>query len=134
MTFNLQGKELRLYPMDRASCLVNPDLTLKYLAEKTAAVRHPGLSVGRTGNGRSMKRIVFSTRSELSTAESKIREMLQLDIAINSENILMQQFPGPHQRPIQAALDRHRQFSRFSSAPAKATRAKSIFPTVPSTC
>ncbi len=36
-----------------------------------------------------MSRFVFSTRSELSTAESRIREMLQLDIGLSGDNIQM---------------------------------------------
>jgi hypothetical protein len=88
MTFHLQGKGLRLYPMDRASCLVNPDLTLKYEGKKlllSGTLAFPEVEWQREID----ERIVFSTRSELSTAESKIREMLRLDVALNSENILM---------------------------------------------
>jgi hypothetical protein len=88
LTFNLQGKDLRLYPMDRASCLVNPDLTLRY--EQKKLLLSGTLAFQSVDWQREIdERIVFSTRSELSTAESKIREMLRLDIALNSENILM---------------------------------------------
>jgi translocation and assembly module TamB len=88
LTLNFQGKGLQLYPMDRASCLVNPDLTLRYEQQK--------LLLSGTLNFQSVEwqreideRIVFSTHSELTTAESKIRDMLRLDIAMNSENVLM---------------------------------------------
>jgi autotransporter translocation and assembly factor TamB len=88
LTFNFQGRDLRLYPMDRASCLVHPDLTLKYEQKR--------LLLSGTMNFQSVEwqreideRIVFSTHSELTTAESRIKEMLRLDIAMNSENILM---------------------------------------------
>jgi len=88
MTFSLQGKDLRLYPMDRTSCLVNPDLTLKY--EEKRLLLSGTLAFQSVDWQREIdERIVFSTRSELSTAESKIREMLNLDIAMHSENILM---------------------------------------------
>jgi len=88
MTFSLQGKDLRLYPMDRTSCLVNPDLTLKY--EEKKLLLSGTLAFQSVDWQREIdERIVFSTRSELSTAESKIREMLNLDIAMHSENILM---------------------------------------------
>jgi hypothetical protein len=93
MVFYLQGKGLRLYPMDRTSCLVNPDLTLKYEDKKlllSGTLAFQAVEWQREID----ERIVFSTRSELSTAESKIREMLQLDIALNSENILMQNSLG----------------------------------------
>ena len=89
MTFNLQGKDLRLYPMDRTSCLVSPNLTLRYEQEKlllSGTLAFQAVEWQREID----ERIVFSTRSELSTAESKIREMLRLDIALTSENILMQ--------------------------------------------
>ncbi len=88
LTFNFQGRDLRLYPMDRASGLVNTDLTLRYEQKR--------LLLSGTMNFQSVEwqreideRIVFSTHSELTTAESKIKEMLRLDIAMNSENILM---------------------------------------------
>jgi hypothetical protein len=93
MVFHLQGKGLRLYPMDRASCLVNPDLTLKYEEKKlllSGTLAFQAVEWQREID----ERIVFSTRSELSTAESRIREMLQLDVALNSENILMQNSLG----------------------------------------
>jgi hypothetical protein len=93
MTFNLQGKDLRLYPMDRASCLVNPNLTLRY--EQRKLLLSGTLAFQAVDWQREIdERIVFSTRSELSTAESKIREMLGLDIALTSENILMQNSLG----------------------------------------
>jgi hypothetical protein len=88
MAFNLQGKNLRLYPMDRTSCLVNPDLTLKYQQKKlllSGTLVFQSIDWQREID----ERFVFSTRSELSTAESRIREMLQLDIGLNCENILM---------------------------------------------
>ena len=93
MTFNLQGKDLRLYPMDRTSCLVNPNLTLRYEQKKlllSGTLAFQAVEWQREID----ERIVFSTRSELSTAESKIREMLGLDIALTSENILMQNSLG----------------------------------------
>ncbi len=93
MTFNFQGRDLRLYPMDRTSCLVNPDLTLKYEQKK--------LLLSGTLNFQSVdwqreidERIIFNTHSELTAAESKIREMLKLDIAMNSENIQMKNSLG----------------------------------------
>ncbi len=93
MTFYLQGKDLRLYPMDRASCLVNPDLTLKYEGKKlllSGTLAFQAVEWQREID----ERIVFSTRSELSTAESKIREMLRLDVGLKSESILMQNSLG----------------------------------------
>ena len=88
MTFNLQGKNLRLYPMNRTSCLVNPDLTLKYQQKKlllSGTLVFQSIDWQREID----ERFVFSTRSELSTAESRLREMLQLDIGLSCENILM---------------------------------------------
>ncbi len=93
MTLNLQGKDLRLYPMDRTSCLVSPSLTLKY-AEKHLLLSG-SLAFQTVDWLREIdERIVFSTRSQLSTAESKILEMLRLDIAMASESILMQNSLG----------------------------------------
>jgi len=88
MTFNLQGKSLRLYPMDRTACLVNPDLTLKYQQKKlllSGTLAFQSVDWQREID----ERFVFSTRSELSTAESRIREMLQFDIGLHCDNILM---------------------------------------------
>ena len=88
VTFNLQGKNLRLYPMDRTSCIVSPSLTLRYEQKKlllTGTLAFQAVEWQREID----ERIVFNTRSELSTAESKIQEMLNLDITLNSDNILM---------------------------------------------
>jgi autotransporter translocation and assembly factor TamB len=88
LSFNLQGKNLHLYPMDRTSCLVNPDLTLKYEEKKlllSGTLAFQSVEWMREIDDP----IVFNTHSELSTAESRIREMLRLDIAMNCENILM---------------------------------------------
>jgi len=88
MTFSLQGKNLRLYPMDRTSCLVNPDLTLKYQQKKlllSGTLAFQSVDWQREID----ERIVFNTRSELSTAESRIREMLQLDIGLSGDSIQM---------------------------------------------
>ena len=88
MNFNLQGRNLRLYPMDRTSCLVSPDLNLKYLQEKlllSGTLAFQSVDWQREID----EGFVFSTRSELSTTESKIREMLQLDIGLSCDNILM---------------------------------------------
>jgi len=88
MNFSLQGKNLRLYPMDRTSCLVNPDLNLKYLQEKlllSGTLAFQSVDWQREID----EGFVFSTRSELSTTESKIREMLQLDIGLSCDKILM---------------------------------------------
>jgi hypothetical protein len=88
VTFNLQGKNLRLYPMDRTSCLVSPDLTLRYEQKKlllSGTMAFQAVEWQREID----EPIVFNTRSELSTAESKIREMLRFDIALNGDNILM---------------------------------------------
>ena len=88
MTFNLQGKDLRLYPMDRTSCLVDPDLTLKYQQKKlllSGTLLFQSIDWQREID----ERFIFSTRSELSTTESRIREMLQLDIGLSCDNILM---------------------------------------------
>ena len=93
LSFSLQGRGLRLYPMDRVSCLVNPDLNLKYEDRR--------LTLAGTLNFQSVdwqreidERIVFNTRSQLSTAESKILEMLRLDIAMTTEDILMRNSLG----------------------------------------
>ena len=93
LILNLQGEGLRLYPMDRVSCLVNPDLTLKY--EQKKLLLSGSLEFQEIVWQREIdEHIVFSTRSELSTAESKIREMLRLDIGLAGENILMQNSLG----------------------------------------
>ena len=88
MNFNLQGKSLRLYPMDRTSCLVNPDLNLKYLQNKlllSGTLAFQSVEWNREID----EGFVFSTRSELSTTESRMREMLQLDIGLSCDNLLM---------------------------------------------
>jgi hypothetical protein len=93
MTFNLQGKNLSLYPMDRVSCLVHPDLTLKYEGKKlllSGTLNFPSLEWQRE----ILEPIVFNTRSELSTAESKIQEMLHFDIGLSGENFLMRNSLG----------------------------------------
>jgi len=88
LIFNLQGKDMHLYPIDRISCQVNADLTLKYLQKK--------LLLSGTLDFLSMnwqreidEPIVFNTRADLLTTESKISDMLQLDINMNGENILI---------------------------------------------
>jgi hypothetical protein len=88
LIFNLQGKNMRLYPIDRISCQVNADLTLKYLSKK--------LLLSGTLDFLSAKwqreidePIVFNTHANLSTAESKISSMLQFDVNMNGENILI---------------------------------------------
>jgi len=88
MTFNLQGKNMRLYPMDRVSCLVNADLTLKYLQKKLYLSGTLGFAAANWQREID-EPIVFNTRSDLSTTESKIRDMLQLAITMNGENILI---------------------------------------------
>jgi hypothetical protein len=93
LTFGLQGKGLRLYPMDRVSCLVNPDLTLKYENRRltlAGTLNFPSVDWQREID----ERIVFNTRSQLSTAESKILETLRLDIALATEDILMRNSLG----------------------------------------
>lgn len=88
LIFNLQGKNMHLYPIDRISCQVNADLTLKYLAKK--------LLLSGTLDFLSMnwqreidEPLVFNTPTDLSTTESKISDMLQFDINMNGENILI---------------------------------------------
>ena len=93
LIFNFKGKGLNIYPMDRTSCLVDPDLTLRYVDKQ--------LLLSGTLNFQAVEwqreidePIVFSTRSELTTAESKIRELLRLDIAMNGENFQMRNSLG----------------------------------------
>jgi autotransporter translocation and assembly factor TamB len=86
LTFNLQGKSMRLYPMDRVSCQVNADLTLKYLSNKLFLSGTLGF-LSANWQREIDEPMVFNTHADLSTAESKIREMLQLDINMNGENI-----------------------------------------------
>lgn len=88
LIFNLQGKDMHLYPIDRISCQVNADLTLKYLQKK--------LLLSGTLDFLSMnwqreidEPLVFNTNADLSTTESKISDMLQFDINMNGENILI---------------------------------------------
>lgn len=93
LSLSLQGRGLRLYPMDRVSCLVNPDLTLKYEGRRltlSGALNFQSVEWQREID----ERIVFNTRSQLSTAESKILETLRLDIAMSSEDIQMRNSLG----------------------------------------
>jgi hypothetical protein len=88
LTFTLKGKGLNLYPMDRTSCVVDPDLTLRYDDKKlllSGTLNFPAVEWQREID----ERIVFSTRSGLTTAESRIRDLLRLDIAMNSDNFRM---------------------------------------------
>jgi len=139
MAFNLKGRGLRLFPMDRTACVVSPDLTLKYEQRK--------LLLSGTLDFQSIEwqreideRIVFSTRSELSTAESKIREMLRLDIALNSENVLMRNSLGRIQGRIKLRLTGNADFPilngtcegsqgeiYFSDRPFNVLKAKLVF-------
>jgi hypothetical protein len=88
LIFNLQGKNMRLYPIDRISCQINADLTLKYLQKKLLL---SGTLDFLSGNWQREidEPIVFSTHADLTTVESKISNMLQLDINMNGENILI---------------------------------------------
>jgi len=86
LTFNLQGKSMRLYPMDRVSCQVNADLTLKYLANKLFLSGTLGF-LSADWQREIDEPMVFNTHADLATTASKIREMLQLDITMNGENI-----------------------------------------------
>lgn len=96
MVLNLQsekGQSLRLYPMDRTSCLVSPDLTLKYEGKRlllSGSLNFQSVEWQREID----ESIVFNTHSQLSTAESKINEMLQLDIALNGDNIQLRNSLG----------------------------------------
>ena len=74
--------------MDRVSCQVNADLTLKYLPKKLLLSGTLGF-LSANWQREIDEPIVFNTHADLSTAESKIREMLQLDINMNGENILI---------------------------------------------
>jgi hypothetical protein len=88
MTVHLQGKNLRLYPIDRVACMVSPDLTLKYEQKKmllSGALAFQSLDWLREID----EPFVFNTRSELSTAGSRIREMLRLDIGLSGDNFQM---------------------------------------------
>ncbi|MBN2345755.1 MAG: translocation/assembly module TamB domain-containing protein [Candidatus Aminicenantes bacterium] len=139
MTFYFQGKDLRLYPMDRTSCLVNPDLTLKYEDQR--------LLLSGTLTFRSVEwqreidePIVFSTHAELTTAESKIQEMLQLDIAMNGDNIVMNNSLGRIQGRFKLRLTGNASFPilsgtcegnqgeiYFSDRPFNVLKAKLVF-------
>jgi autotransporter translocation and assembly factor TamB len=88
LTFNLQGKNMLLYPLDRISCRVNADLTLKYLPKKLLLSGTLGF-LAANWQREIDEPIVINTHADLSTAESKIREMLQLDISMNGENIVI---------------------------------------------
>jgi autotransporter translocation and assembly factor TamB len=86
LIFNFQGKSMRLFPMDRVSCQVNADLTLKYLSNKLFLSGTLGF-LSADWQREIDEPMVFNTHSDLSTTVSKIREMLQLDINMNGENI-----------------------------------------------
>ncbi len=86
LTFNLQGKNMFLYPMDRVSCQVNADLTLKYQSKKLLLSGTLGF-LSANWQREIDEPFVFNTAANLATTESKIREMLQLDINMNGENI-----------------------------------------------
>lgn len=88
LIFNLQGKNMRLYPLDRISCEMNADLTLKYFSKKLLLSGTLGF-LSANWQREIDEPIVFNTRADLSTAESRIREMLQLDVNMNGENILI---------------------------------------------
>jgi hypothetical protein len=88
LIFNLQGKNMHLYPIDRISCQVNADLTLKYLSKKLLL---SGTLDFLSANWQREidEPIVFNTSADLLTAESKISDMLQFDINMNGKNILI---------------------------------------------
>ena len=83
---NFQGKNMFLYPLDRVSCRANADLTLKYLSKKLLISGDVGF-LSANWQREIDEPFVFNTPANLATAESKIREMLQLDISMNGENI-----------------------------------------------
>ncbi len=93
LTLSLKGKDLNLYLMDRASFRVDPDVTLRYEGKK---LRLSGtLDFAAVEWQREIdESIVFSTRTELTTAESKIRDLLQFDIAMNGDHIQMRNSLG----------------------------------------
>ena len=86
LIFNVQGKNMFLYPMDRVSCRVNADLTLKYLEKKLSLAGTLGF-LSANWQREFEEPFIFNTPASLATTESKIREMLQLDISMNGENI-----------------------------------------------
>ncbi|MCX6558035.1 MAG: translocation/assembly module TamB domain-containing protein [Candidatus Aminicenantes bacterium] len=86
LTFNLQGKSMRLYPLDRISCELNADLTLRYLAKKLFLSGTLGF-LSANWQREIDEPLAFGTRAELSTTGSRLREMLQLDITMNGDNI-----------------------------------------------
>jgi hypothetical protein len=86
LIFNLQGKNMFLYPMDRVSCLVNADLTLRYLSKKLLLSGTLGF-LSANWQREIDEPFAFSTRADLATTESNIRDRLQFDINMNGENI-----------------------------------------------
>ena len=88
LIFNFQGQNMFLYPMDRVSCQANADLTLKYLDKKLLLSGTLGFPAA-TWQREIDEPFVFNTAADLSTTESKIRELLQLDINVDGENALI---------------------------------------------
>jgi hypothetical protein len=86
LIINFQGKNMFLFPMDRVSCQANADLTLKYLEKKLLLSGTLGF-LSANWQREIDEPFIFNTHADLSTTESKIREMLQLDINMNGENI-----------------------------------------------
>jgi hypothetical protein len=85
LIFNLQGKNMLLYPIDRVSCRVNADLTLKYQSKKFILSGNLGF-LSANWQREIDEPFVFNTPANLATTESKVRELLQLDISMNGEN------------------------------------------------
>ena len=85
LNFNLIGKEMVLYPMDRTHCKLNADLTLKYL-NRQLLLQGTLNFLSATWEREIEEGISFYTRSELSPAESKILDLLQLDIKLIGED------------------------------------------------
>jgi translocation and assembly module TamB len=86
LNVNFQGKNMFLYPLDRVSCRVNADLTLRYLSKKL--LLSGDLNFLSANWQREIDEpFIFNTPANLATTESRIRDMLQLDIGMNGENI-----------------------------------------------
>ncbi len=89
LELNLNGQEMTLFPMDRVSLRLNAGLTLAY-RDRRLLLSGAMHVLGAEWERQIDEPLTFSTRSQLSAAESRIRETLQLDIRLTgNENIWM---------------------------------------------
>ena len=82
LLLSFSGKEMTLYPMDRASCTLNADLNIKY-RDKRLLLQGNLNFLSALWEREIDEGISFYTNPEISSEESKIMDMLDFDLKLS---------------------------------------------------